>query len=462
MVTRGSHWMHQRFVENFLASSRSRDFGEAAREWKIERHGTSPTNLHCHLCNTSINFFVVLRNIVNDNRLTIGNDCYDKFIAFLKTGKVESQLPKRSEHVKAIRKHLQDTVPVMPRAKRNRTAVKTVLGWFGKQFEAKALPDDIVAIVETMKILGFAPSIEDADKIVAYYKTTRKFPLSNFIAEWELKRYGFDPLQEVTLDEFGEIQKRFEELEASAIFRARQAERERIAREEEKARSVWPETRMKVLSALGALNALFEKVREELPIPAEEMENEMVWLRKKVDALPAEYPGFNAQISVENYLYFSRQLVAEVERSLEAQRVKLERWLAAPSEELVVVPGISRYALRKENDRWIKISVSIYNKEDPPKPGMYEVRYLGSSPAGWRGETSQHFLIAKEVSDAAHLFCEIDITTESTKHEGAFVGWLNRKVAVPNWLITEPGRYLCFVMGEQEKYYRVWTIQKVG
>jgi uncharacterized protein YbcI len=453
--------MHQRFIDNILAGSRSRDFSEAVREWKIERYGASPINLNCHLCNTVINNFVVLRNTVNENRLVIGNDCYDKFIAFLRTGKVESQLPTRSEHVKAIRKHLQDIVPVMPRGKRNRTAVRTVIGWLEEQLEVRALPDEIGAIVETMKILGFTPSIEDAEKIVAYYKATRKLSLLNFIEYWELKRYGLNPSQEVTQDEFVEVNKRFEEARATAVERAKQERLEREALKEQEERVQWSEKRSVTITDFDKLKALFARVQSELPLIAKEITPSMEWLQKQVDGLPLEYPGLHAYINLEHVRYLPGQLISEIQASIRERSQKMEKLLGALSEEIVIVPAMPRYALRKENDRWTKIrSVIIENKEWPMNPGLYEVRYLGSSPAGWRGETHEHFVVAKEVPGSPSFFPVIDFSIPSTKHEGTFVGFLNRKVALPSSYVTESGKYLCFLMAEMDTYYRVWTIRK--
>lgn len=455
------HWMHERFIENILASSRAREFGEAAREWQLARHGHSDTDLQCNLCNTTINIFIVLHNTLNDNRLIIGVDCYDKFVAFLRTGKVESQLLSRSENTKALRSYFKGIVPLSNKKEKTSKAVKTVRGWLDEELEKNSLPDEIAAIVRTMQALGFTPSIEDADRVVAHYKATRKFPLKNFISEWELKKYCEDVPQEVTLDEFVEVNARFQKAKTEALDKAENDRLERIAHEEQIERTHWSETRGTIIADFESLKLLFSRVEEELPFIAQEIAPRMELLQKKTDALPAEYPGFNTHIMIDHRVHFPRSLVSEVRGQIVSHSHDMETWLAAPSEEVVVVPVRSPYILRKEGDHWRRVGrLEFVNKEWPEKAGMFFVRGLGSFPTRWIGEERERFVIAKEIVDSSHRFPVVEINTPSTTIEDAFIGFLSSKPVLPNQPVTEPGTYLCFVMEERERYCRVWIIAK--
>jgi hypothetical protein len=349
----------------------------------------------------------------------------------------------------------------MPRAKRNRTAVKTVCGWFEEQLEAKALPDDIAQIVETMKVLGFAPSIEDADKIVAYYKAARKIPLKNLIPEWELRGYGSSDLrEEVTLDEFEKVRARVEKARKERLAHFEEERLARLVREEQECRENWEPGRAEVVAALEKVKGISERIKLELPLAAEFIASKFEELEKIVHDLPLQYPN-ERFITLEGRGYASKTVMSSLEERMALFAAKWKKWLDAPSCEVVIFPGYPVYVLRKEGDRWQRVRAQFFESKLPQVPAVLTVKDLGAS-LGWNKEKlCENFVAAKEVATDPRHFPTVVIATPSRKHEGAFVGFLNGKVALPNWLIIEPGKYLCFVMGETEKYYRVWTIQKV-
>src|SRR3989344_3422397 len=176
----GGHWMHVRFVETLLAASHHRDLAEAAQECEIDRVDTLDHPIHCHLCNTRIHHHVVLTNNVNDNHLFIGGDCYDKLLLLLEEGKVRSALPKRDEQTRSLRDYWKKCLKKLD---------ETVLGWFLDELNGKRLPSPIAPIVYTIQRLGFAPTTDDADKVVAYYKATRRFDRRLLVSDHDLSLF---------------------------------------------------------------------------------------------------------------------------------------------------------------------------------------------------------------------------------------------------------------------------------
>ena len=172
-ITVGEHWMHQRFVANLINASHGRELNEAGKEWQLYRYGYNEATQRCHLCNTQIKESVELRNIVNQNILVIGHDCYDKLVGFLVSGRVEHQLPDRKDYIRKLREYTKKILPN-----------ETVLGWIYERLSSGNMPEEIALIVRTIKAIGFAPSYAEADRLVEYYRQTRfpQFPRPSFLA----------------------------------------------------------------------------------------------------------------------------------------------------------------------------------------------------------------------------------------------------------------------------------------
>lgn len=167
-TTETTHWIHERFVQNLVNASGSTSLAECARHWEAEAFAKSESVLQCNVCNTKLFNYVVLQNTVNGNRLLIGEDCYSKLLHFLECGRVESTLPSM-DYLREVRKY--------SRALLNRT----VLGWFAEQKDAGTLPENLVRILESIKLHGWAQSKEDADSLVEFYKKTRQFKTTELI-----------------------------------------------------------------------------------------------------------------------------------------------------------------------------------------------------------------------------------------------------------------------------------------
>ena len=137
-TTVSAHWMHHRFASNLVNASHGRDLQDAANEWRFSSLHASKEPLNCQLCNTRIITCVTLHNTVNGNYIVLGENCYDKLLAFLRSGRVKSALPSRDAQTQKLRRHWKGLL--------RRLKDRTVVGWFREELQAGRLPDDIAAI----------------------------------------------------------------------------------------------------------------------------------------------------------------------------------------------------------------------------------------------------------------------------------------------------------------------------
>lgn len=174
------HHTHRIFMLN-MSRAAGEPFEQSAIKWRMDRLGYSGEKMNCQVCNTALNNFVVLVNNQNGNRIIIGHNCYDKLIGFLRSGKVESSLKDRHSYVDGLKKQTDELVN------------QTVIGWFRQELDAGKIQDDSLArIVSHIKDFGFAPSVENAQRLVDYYKDRRAVFVEKMVPEarnWRLRRF---------------------------------------------------------------------------------------------------------------------------------------------------------------------------------------------------------------------------------------------------------------------------------
>jgi hypothetical protein len=316
-ITVGEHWMHQRFVANLINASHSRELGEAAKEWKLYRYGYSEGS-RCHLCNTQIKEEVELHNMVNKNILIIGHDCYDKLVGFFISGRVEHQLPDRKDSIRKLKEYTKKNLPN-----------ETVLGWLYNYLKSGRMPEDIVLIVRTIQVIGFAPSYAEADRLVEWYLKTR-----------------------------------------------------------------------------------FHKIL---------------------------------------------QPQTSINRDIPATQTP---------EEVMIAYGEKSYFLIKEGGLWRKYDTD-FNEVHYSETILKNLK-IGSKQFGLFLATisrvkglRKHIRldIIKEMDLDMKRFPLVDFNIVSKKTKNGYVGFLNGKVVLPNNQVKTPGTYKCFMLGEEGRYFRVWTLK---
>ena len=174
------HHTHRTFMLN-MSRAAGKPFETSAKEWCVERLGFSGQKMNCQVCNRALNNYVVLVNRVNSNRIIIGHNCYDKLIHFIKVGRVESMLGDRHSYTGALKKRTAEIVS------------HTVIGWFRAELDARRITDDDLRhTVSHIEDFGFAPSVEDAQKLVDYYKDHRYVFVEKMVPEvrrWRLRKF---------------------------------------------------------------------------------------------------------------------------------------------------------------------------------------------------------------------------------------------------------------------------------
>ena len=170
MKTEELHHIHKTFMLN-LSRAAGKPFEESAKEWRIERIARSKESLHCQVCSTRLNQYVVLMNAENRNRVLIGLDCYDKLINYLRTGEIESSLRERHSFTHELRMKCAEILH------------ETVAAWLFEELHSGRLRAELVPLVEQVKDFGFAPSIEDANQLVDYYKNHRRMFIERLVPE---------------------------------------------------------------------------------------------------------------------------------------------------------------------------------------------------------------------------------------------------------------------------------------
>lgn len=174
----GLHRRHQEFVDNFVNASRGQTLAEAVLEWQLHDHAYIEAGTKCNVCDTKINEFIHLVNMTNGNELIIGKYCYNKFLRFLASGKLSGKLQSYREECRRLRKYFKD---------KTKEYGATFLEWFEEQHTKGTLPADILTIMTQIKHFGYAPCEAWADRLIDYYKDTRKFLINLLMAKY----YGY-------------------------------------------------------------------------------------------------------------------------------------------------------------------------------------------------------------------------------------------------------------------------------
>ncbi|MBP6858590.1 MAG: hypothetical protein KBC33_02025 [Candidatus Pacebacteria bacterium] len=197
------HHAHRSFMLN-MSRAAGEPFEQSAIKWRVDRLGYSGEKMNCQVCNTALNNYVVLVNTRNNNRIIIGHNCYDKLMQFIRTGKVQSTLGDRQAYTENLRKSTAEIVN------------RTVIGWFREELDARKITDESLAqIVSHIEDFGFAPSVEDAQKLVEYYKDHRLVFVEKVVPEartWRLRKFIPNHIRVGYVDRLYALIKRSEEI----------------------------------------------------------------------------------------------------------------------------------------------------------------------------------------------------------------------------------------------------------
>jgi len=514
-----THWAHQRFVKNLINASRGRDLKEAACEWTFERIDAEEGG-HCQLCNRKIVNYVLLRNRTNNNRLVIGEDCYDKLIHFLEAGRVESTLPTRDSHSGELRDYW--------RGELRKLSDRTVVGWLREELASDRVPAEIRPLVYTITRLGFAPTKSDADQVIKYYKATRKFSIGVLI--------GFDALRffrhkkfmpaEITIDNVDRV-KAIIERDAEVGMRLERASEARLLA------SYWSKQRDIIIRRLSgckekmaaavqsgvisgedateSLSRLERSVNNLCPLVLDDTRTnmdtrcreagELIWLEKdraeKASTLWArsrwevicELRDYRQNVEaamnmgVETAPWAGRALddaTAKIEilcpqefvgkedeikqRIGEAMAIAKEwkfvhRWLLVREEIVVSIRGEKNYVLVRRMGRWIHFPVveRYTSRGVVSKTAVYKARVLVSSMP-----LEARVLLHRELPESEKWIVKVNFMFDSShKHGSSYVGYHNHKVVLPATTLYAPGTYLTFLENEgmSGRYYRGWVIK---
>ncbi|MEI7742076.1 MAG: hypothetical protein WCJ29_06320 [bacterium] len=168
LADEATHPIHAEFIKNITDSSaKGAEFPEAILQWNfLGIHKTEDgEHVDCEVCpHKGLKHFAIIQNRFNGVPLYLGLNCYDKFVAAVATGRVESQLLPYKDYKRAVKKHFKEKVD------------KTFLGWFREARDAGKLPENLTKIMVVVDKLGFPANFADVDLLVAYYRATRLFP----------------------------------------------------------------------------------------------------------------------------------------------------------------------------------------------------------------------------------------------------------------------------------------------
>lgn len=431
--------MHLKFAENLVNASHGRELGEAAREWTLHKIDKTELNLRCNLCNQTISHFVVLWNQKNNNRLVIGHDCYDKLVRYLADGQIKSDLPDRKNYTRGLRKYWKGKLPD-----------KTVLGWLLEELNAKRLPEEIAALVRVIELLGFAPTYEDADRVVAYYCSTRKFNVGVLISYARICGFRFMRLvpKVVTIDQATRIEKLIDR-DNQQRERLRRKEMEQIRRQEW---AVWREQIFQKLTELNikAIKAVAEGV--------EEASSALRLLNAHRATIESTCPevferSLDEMSSVMNDTF---SLLRDFELK--------HRWSFFPVVEVLAVRQTRRllwgacaddsYVLMKSDGRWktmsnlpIRVKTESSLEGGGWKQGMYKAKFDGMN------------VLLLEKLDSAGKIVEVFFNIKSRRNDGSFVGRYERKIVLPSRPVRRSRKYSVFLLNDEGKYYRAWVLE---
>jgi hypothetical protein len=499
----GMHWMHQRFVQNLIGASKSRELGGAAKEWRLHKINASLEWSNCQLCNTRIKICVVLKNKENGNFVVLGEDCYDKLVQFLSIGQVQSALPARDGHSNELRGHWRQLLKDLKD--------RTVVGWLREEFEAGRITGELVGAIHTILNLGFAPTTEDADKVVGFYKATRRFKLAQLarfqtryvgrmlemvtIAETGFRHRNLLP-KEVTIDQFekiehilerdwevGEKLRKIAQKKNAAEMRLKRLERamvemtkcrhvrlmpktitedqlERVEHILYRAqriddRSKWVERKKAMTHTLlvWELNGIVEKLTKFLQYAEAAVAAGTSRATIAVDCIATTMAKI-AKIPTNSIPNNVLGPTVRAIRKIASQRMRDARWFLQGSEiVLAVKSGREQYILINREGRWQPVymtNIKVVSKATH-RTGIFRATVLDNN-AG-------NAVLLQEELDPSQLLYYVDFSTPSKKFSGEFVGFLDGKIVLPSKAIRAQGKHLVFLTNEEGRYYRVWIVE---
>jgi len=418
--TVGKHWAHQRFVQNLINASQARDLADAAKEWSFHKLYVSSEQQGCQLCNTHINVCVTLKNNVNGNFLVLGEDCYDKLLAFLRKGRVESVLPSRETQTGELRRYWKKVADPLHN--------RTVVGWLRTELKSGHIEGDIAEVVYTITRIGFAPTTGDADKVVAFYKATRRFAIDDLIEGPDLWYFRHKRLlPTITIDQIERVQKMLEKDKAlrQVIFKRKKAEWKRQS------------AKARVRDAAQEVQNLLDKVRAAAERGVQKADKAVVALKKALADISAlEEPA--------------RPLKAE---KIARTAISTWQWYTTDPETILSVkmPGKS-YILVNRGNRWNAIwrVERFLAKDVVSMTGLYKAHVI---------QAGRDTLVRlQEQLESSDILAKFDFTEPSRQVQGTFVAKFNGKIVLSSRGITNPGNYLAFILGDEGRYYRAWVI----
>lgn len=161
------HYKNTDFVENLVAASGGKTLETTASQWHFSHFGAEKSVFkHCQLCHSRMKLWVAIRNTANGVMLFIGHDCYDKLVTYLATKKLESvNLGSRKQYISAIKKYCRQNI------------TESFLTWFRGQDAS----EELKVTLKFIEKFGYAPTLEAAEALVLFYKTTRRFPFEELL-----------------------------------------------------------------------------------------------------------------------------------------------------------------------------------------------------------------------------------------------------------------------------------------
>lgn len=451
------HWAHQRLAQNLLTASRAKAEEEiklqhllaAAGQWQLERL----INLeeasgwrNCHLCGKDIRAYVLLFNPINQVRIIIGHNCYDKLLHLIRKSVVESTLVSRSEHSSSVRKHwreLRDSLPGKP-------TNETVVGWLKEQLAEGEIPAEVSSIVAMMSQTryGLPFSKEEADRVIEFYKETRRFPIGVLFRPWEISGFCHCNLlpTEITINQIDRVRQIFSrmgEIEEKWSKAARRREQE----------SEWQSLRQRAFQILATYS---ERIEIGLGEGAKTKDVEAA--RLDLDQVRESLSEILSESFVEDDNDRRRrecrvnQLVCELGENIS--------WRLTRTEPLLYVKttnSIWDYVLVHRGGRWVKLSgLREQHAADGVefKTGLYagRVREFG-------GIYGTMIALQKELNSDG-VIVDLEFSVPSRQHPGEYVAKHQGKVVLPSKPIRIKRTYKVFLTGhgDDSRYYRAWII----
>lgn len=422
--TVGRHWSHQKLVRNLVNASHSRELDSAAREWSLVRIHASKSWHNCQLCNKKIKTCVTLSNSENGNYLVVGEECHEKLVHLVNHGKVERVSP-----IRAIKGNL--------RRYWKRLADRTVVGWLKDEMSAGRLTGEVADIVYTIERLGFAPTTDDADTVIVFYKSTRRFPLENLFRWGELFDFRHSRLlpKTITINQIDRIKKLIA--------------KDKVVREKlEAIRRKLAEKRLfdeRVTNVIARMKDLAEKLRLAFGNGVEKALASAEAVEKKVDVISRLVQNTSEVTSFYKVGCKAEKMASATE--------SIHRWnLANPETILSVRSARGRYILVKQDGRWHRITqLECYvEKGVQSVTGVYRAVVLGGD--------RQCLVKLVEQLESSDVLLELDFTEPSRSKPGFFVAKHRGKIVLPSRNICFPGSYLTFILGDEGRYYRAWIV----